>query len=467
MATATTTSLTWEKKEKGVLVAGNFELRLKSGYWSVWQNGTKIEGKGMSRLNKTEAMDFVAIKVNEDSQNDEQEENKDIGMGATCDEDGDKEVEGYEFGLDEELEWKELQTISSNEVGNVEDVLNFSQEGDLTMSKKNHREEESNTATATQAPPAPAPEEKKVDEIITWLAPVKEEVGMTIAHKWNSECKRYTVARVDGHEARYVVLENFPGKSPPDKIIVNDLKNLRAAFERAEDFHCRVLGVFSVNSNREAMVTEAAKEGLDKRAPKEENKPAEVLVVEIVRDEAIALFKALGAQIDFSQYSNKRLVTKINALKEGVAEYDVPADLEMLKLRDVILGELAIGNEAFLSNPDNEEESTIKFITKKQKGSRTSSKASSQQGGTSAEGDNKPRGKDRFGCLLGKKPARLNEHLTLEPQSAEVLGEKTGLTAGDVIYNLKWYADHWQYCKYDDQKRFSLNPDWTPNTPRK
>lgn len=110
-----------------------------------------------------------------------------------------------------------------------------------------------------------------------------------------------------------------------------------------------------------------------------------------------------------------------------------------------------------------EEEVTIGTTTKNENGVATTTSAgvmtSTKKRGrparthTNSSTEQKPKvqNKDRFGCMLGREPALINSKLTDEPQTAEKIAKKTGLTPERVNFQLRYYAKKLGYVKETEE----------------
>ena len=170
-------------------------------------------------------------------------------------------------------------------------------------------------------------------EKLTWTGPT-EGASVTGAdtHTWVTECGMLRIVRVGGADPRFAVIVKIVAKAAKEKEIANDLKNLREALERAEAWHAGQMDLTSVKSNRERILAEAVELGLHKRpAAQNYNPETEEAEMHVTEKQARGLLTAMGVP-GVDDWSIKKLTTAMADIAAATDGADLPEDADLRKL---------------------------------------------------------------------------------------------------------------------------------------
>ncbi len=109
----------------------------------------------------------------------------------------------------------------------------------------------------------PALQSRRLD----WQPWIKEKWSDTEVVVWRSKCGLYKVARIPeqyGLPAYFAVTVKIHLRAAPERIIKTELRSLQKAFDVAEEYHQRLVGL--VESNREEVLEDARKNGISRVA---------------------------------------------------------------------------------------------------------------------------------------------------------------------------------------------------------
>ena len=260
-------------------------------------------------------------------------------------------------------------------------------------------------------------------EKLTWTGPFERKLaGEWDAHVWETECGMYKVIRVSGAEPRYMVVAKIIAAAAKEKEVANDLKTLREALERAEDYHKRQMDLPSVRSNKDRILDEAVALGLHKRPQPQNYNPEETEESEMhVSEKKVGVLLTSMGLPDVENWSISKLTKAVNDIATVTAGANLPEDKGLRMLYKSIRRANEEGKKISVG------EVSAEPAGKPGKGKSATEKTKPGKPAGSAGGI------DRFGSRLGSDAAKFNSLLSSKPKTMKEIMEEGGF--GSTFYN--------------------------------
>lgn len=175
-------------------------------------------------------------------------------------------------------------------------------------------------------------------EKLNWTGPVEQiTASESEAHVWATECGMYRIMRVGGASPRYLVTAKIIAPAAKEREVANDLKTLREALERAEEYHQRQMDLPAVKSNKNRILDEAVLLGLHKRPAAQNYNPEETEEsdMHVSEKKAGVLLTAMGMP-DVENWSITKLTKAVNGIATVTAGGSIPEDKDLRTLYKTI-----------------------------------------------------------------------------------------------------------------------------------